>query len=166
MTLATTSIDKIYEIMKTSDKYNFLSIKTNDDGKCDNAMSFAHYLIQKGVLSTILPQYLDKLHYLYMTYYEERLVEQKIVPLWRSPILTLLNHHLSHLSGHSSRKMKYYFDAFEGAAETGRLVEGIYYSKKIRSIETEMKGNGIGLFSDNTKIRYHKLLGVLYFQNS
>ena len=152
--------------MKTSDLYNFLNIKLSDDGKPNYKMSFSHYLIQKGVLSTILPQYLDKLHYLYMTYYEQKLVIQNISPLWRSPYLSLLNHHLSHLTGHSSRKMKYYFEFLEGAAETGHFVEGIKTSQKIKSIEHELKGNGAGLFSDNIKIRYRKLMCILYFQNS
>ena len=161
------NLEKLLSVINECDIYKFVASSPESSQKDSKyGFGFSHYLIQQAIKSTILPQKLNELHAHFASIYEMSINSNdlwKTTTLWQCPYLNNLIFHLVVLPGEYERKWKYLFAAFEGAAETGRYVEGMYFSKLLLDTINGIKNeNKWGLFE---RYNYHKNMAKLLYEN-
>ncbi|KAJ3217629.1 hypothetical protein HDU67_007571 [Dinochytrium kinnereticum] len=147
--------EDIRKTLTKSDPYHFVSRLGLLSGL---SMSFSHYLIQQGILSTIIPKRKETIHRLFADYYEDTLN-----PGNAKTQLPLLVRQLLELPNEKYRKLKYTQIAFQEAAEKCMPTEGFMYYKIFQDLASQY-----GQYLDLTplqKARHQKLLGLLHFES-
>ncbi|KAJ3097214.1 hypothetical protein HDU97_005077 [Phlyctochytrium planicorne] len=144
------------QILTDSDRYHFVS--KEDSLSNSGSLTFAHYLIQQGILSTIIPKRKEMIHRHFVDYYEKTLG-----PHNSKTQLILLVQHLLKLPNERNRKLKYTQIAFQEAAEQCMPVEGFMLYKIYENLIKEFKV--AGFLTPLQKARHKKLLGLLHFES-
>ncbi|KAJ3097215.1 hypothetical protein HDU97_005078 [Phlyctochytrium planicorne] len=144
----------ISKILISSDRYHFVSKSPTPT----TSITFTHYLIQQGILSTIIPKRKELLHRLFADHYERTLTSNN-----STTQLMLLVRHLLRLPNERNRKLKYTQIAFQEAAEQCMPVEGFMLYNIFENLLKEF-----GVANELTplqKARHKKLLGLLHFES-
>ena len=158
-TISDTTVESLKEFILKNDIYNFLSKTVTQNGdSCQ--MSFSHYLIQKAVVASLMPQKKTKIHQILVQHYESCLIsDQKNISMSLSNYLQPIISHIMELSNENDRKLKYLLLALEGAAETGRFVEGMYFSEILEGLFTQET------ISPYFMATYHRHMIKIYYLN-
>ncbi|KAI9348664.1 hypothetical protein BDR26DRAFT_853677 [Obelidium mucronatum] len=149
------SLELILNIITACDKYKFLK-NTNNEG----ILSFSHYLIQQGVLATMVPAKREKIHELFATIYEERLTNPALDYNEKEGLRQLLICHLMEVSGHETTKAIQLYQAFIEAAEKRRVVEALEYYNMFSSLPTHPTAE----LNILVKIKEIRLLIQIFFE--
>ena len=118
------------ETLHGMDKYKFLQ-----DTDEDQNMGFSHNLIQQAVYTCVLPEKKMEINHHLLFYYEKLVLgSEKKNHLWLSPYIQDLSTYALASSVAPEKKNYYLLIALEGASESGRIIEGLYYCKNLDAI--------------------------------
>ncbi|KAI8614250.1 hypothetical protein BC830DRAFT_399660 [Chytriomyces sp. MP71] len=152
------SNDALLSLIINYDKFQFITAKeTHGD------LSFAHYLIQQGILSTIVPKEREQLHRLFFEYYEYLLEVFSTHTLETSEFTSIrqtMIHHLLSFPSESRKKKQIIYDAFIEAAEMNQTNLSFNYLSILEQLPAQVD------LTDTIykKIRECRLLTQLHFE--
>ncbi|KAJ3063911.1 hypothetical protein HDU99_004658, partial [Rhizoclosmatium hyalinum] len=157
-TLTTIDCDpiKLYNHIINSDKYRFIK-----RGDSPNTLAFTHYLIQQGILSTVIPSKREEMHEMLANYYESKLNDDKASD--RKYYFTeVLIFHLMQIAGQYERKQTVILKAFVESATMFRSSEALEYYDLLLSIRKD--GQGLTKLTQLQESKENRLLGQIYYE--
>ncbi|ORY31165.1 hypothetical protein BCR33DRAFT_550507 [Rhizoclosmatium globosum] len=157
-TLTTIDCDpiKLYNHIINSDKYRFIK-----RGDSPNTLAFTHYLIQQGILSTVIPSKREEMHEMLANYYESKLNDDKASD--RKYYYTeVLIFHLMQIAGQYERKQTVILKAFVESATMFRSSEALEYYDLLLSIRKD--GQGLTQLTQLQESKENRLLGQIYYE--
>ncbi|KAJ3348698.1 hypothetical protein HDU83_001101 [Entophlyctis luteolus] len=101
----------------------------------DGIYSFAHFLIQQGILSTMVPSQREEIHSVYVDSFLKRI--KKAVDKWET-IQSIVNH-LSHMTGQEERKQIALYTLFLECAEMGKVDEALEIYDNLNRFKDKIK---------------------------
>ncbi|TPX57347.1 hypothetical protein CcCBS67573_g09266, partial [Chytriomyces confervae] len=144
----------LYNQIISADKYRFIK-----KGENVNCLAFSHYLIQQGILSTVIPSKREEMHGLFAQYYEEKLKNEGTD---RRPYFTqLFIYHLMQLNGQFEKKQRLLYQAFIESVNMFRSSEALEYYQLLSSVRREGRLQCTAL----EMAKESRLLGCLYFHS-
>ena len=161
----------LLSLLKPNDPYRFVSVNYDpsvnlNSNDSEIKASFSHYLIQKGILSTLMPKTLVYVHELFLDYYEN-LLEEALPTIdgtvFRFPHLPKIIHHVTALPHLKDKQWKYFMAGLESAVETGRFLDGVFFEKLLDNL---YKSSYFCKLHILERANYFKLLQRIYFMNS
>ena len=163
-----TDASSLWSLLKSNDTYHFVNVKFDIDENLDSndseiKASFSHYLIQKGILSTLMPQTLTYVHELFLNYYE-KLLEDALPTIdgtiYRFTYLSKIIHHVTALPHLKEKQWKYFMAGLESAVETGRFLDGVFYEKLMNTLHKSSFFRELDIFE---RANYYSLIQRVYY---
>ncbi|KAJ3115996.1 hypothetical protein HK100_001183 [Physocladia obscura] len=143
----------LHSLIINCDKYHFIK-----KGETPSSLAFSHYLIQQGILSTVIPSKRTEMHGWFSDYYEEKLKDEKGEK--RNYFTQVLLFHLLQLDDQFGRKNNVITSAFAESASMFRVSEALEYYELI----TKIRESGNIKLGDLQKSKESRLLGQVYFE--
>ncbi|KAJ3007572.1 UNVERIFIED_CONTAM: hypothetical protein HDU68_003458 [Siphonaria sp. JEL0065] len=111
------------------DVYQFVKETEVKDVYC-----FSHFLIQQGILSTMVPSKREEIHSIYADYFLKKM--KKAGNKWEN--IQSVVHHLFQVSGQEERKQITLYTAFLESAEMGMISEAFEFYEALQDFEHKM----------------------------
>ena len=155
-------------LIKSNDPYHFMSLSCDASENpvakdVELKASFSHYLIQKGILSTLMPQTHAYIHELFLNYYE-KLLEDALPSIdgaiYRFVHLSKIIHHVTALPHMKEKQWKYYMAGLESAVETGRFLDGVFFENLLENL---YKSSFFTELNTLERANYYRLIQRVYF---
>ncbi|KAJ3019453.1 UNVERIFIED_CONTAM: Adenylate cyclase type 10 [Siphonaria sp. JEL0065] len=144
----------LYNLITNSDKYKFIK-----RGDTINTLAFTHYLIQQGILSTVIPSKREEMHEMLANFYQEKLKDDKASD-HRTHYTEILIFHLMQINGQFERKQAIILRAFIDSATIFRSSEALEYYELLVSIRKESQV----VLSNLELSKESRLLGQIYYE--
>ncbi|KAJ3143212.1 hypothetical protein HK100_000011 [Physocladia obscura] len=117
------------DIIALYDVYQFVKETETKDVYC-----FSHYLIQQGILSTMVPSKREEIHSVYADYFLKRM--KRTTNKWEN--IQSVVHHLFQVSGQEERKQLTLYTAFLESAEIGMVNEAFEFYEALQDFEKKL----------------------------
>ncbi|KAI9345580.1 hypothetical protein BDR26DRAFT_139943 [Obelidium mucronatum] len=139
----------IIQIIETSDVYQFVKKTDMKDVYC-----FSHFLIQQGILSTMVPSKREEIHSVYADYFLKKM--NKSANKWEN--IQAVVYHLFQVTGQEERKQITLYTAFLESAEMGMISEAFEFYEALQDFENKLE------LARNVyeAIREHRLLAYIH----
>ncbi|KAJ3250604.1 hypothetical protein HDU77_006491 [Chytriomyces hyalinus] len=120
-----------------------------------NIFCFSHYLIQQGILSTMVPSKREEIHSVYANYFLKRM--KRASNKW--DVIQSIVHHLFQIPGMEERKQITLYTAFLESAEMGMVTEAFEFYEALQNFEKKI------VLTKNVyeAIREQRLLAYIHF---
>ncbi|KAJ3246848.1 hypothetical protein HDU77_008811 [Chytriomyces hyalinus] len=145
--------EAILRLLKEEDKYKFVKMGGNDQDLC-----FAHYLVQQGIFSSMVPSKREVIRRHFVSYYE-RVLDDAVGPS-KTELRQNLLFHLLKLPGLDDKKKLHVYDAFVESGEANQVAEAMEFYEMLSTFDSKIE------LADTCykKVREFRILARLQFE--
>ncbi|KAJ3168730.1 Adenylate cyclase type 10, partial [Irineochytrium annulatum] len=146
-------VGEMAQLIEMHDTFNFVRTLSDDDEE----YAFAHNIIHKGILVSLIPTWAESVHLCYANFYEKAVTAD-------DSYTSALIYHLMKVPDPTLQRKKYdlIYSAFEKMAQMGRVVEGFQYHDMLATVRDGITPEPSALVSEHANLvpLYHQLLYV------